>query len=75
MKADDYVCKPFSPRELAARVKAILRRQNHVDIDQKRRQFSGLLINLDERRVFAAGEELQLSLKNSERIAKALETM
>jgi len=75
MKADDYVCKPFSPRELAARVKAILRRQNHVDIDQKRRQFSGLLINLDERRVFAAGEELQLSLKNSERIDKALETM
>jgi two-component system response regulator BaeR len=27
--ADDYVCKPFSPREVVARVKAILRRQRH----------------------------------------------
>ena len=28
--ADDYVCKPFSPRELVARVKAILRRQDKM---------------------------------------------
>jgi two-component system, OmpR family, response regulator BaeR len=27
--ADDYICKPFSPREVVARVKAILRRQQH----------------------------------------------
>ncbi len=29
--ADDYICKPFSPREVVARVKAVLRRTNHVD--------------------------------------------
>ena len=29
--ADDYICKPFSPREVVARVKAILRRTNHED--------------------------------------------
>lgn len=30
MGADDYVCKPFSPREVVARVKAILRRTEHL---------------------------------------------
>ena len=29
--ADDYICKPFSPREVVARVKAVLRRTNHDD--------------------------------------------
>ena len=29
--ADDYICKPFSPREVIARVKAVLRRTNHED--------------------------------------------
>ena len=29
--ADDYICKPFSPREVVARVKAVLRRMNHED--------------------------------------------
>lgn len=28
--ADDYICKPFSPREVVARVKAVLRRSRHV---------------------------------------------
>ena len=37
--ADDYLCKPFSPRELMARIKAILRRQvaNNVTSDPARR--------------------------------------
>lgn len=29
--ADDYICKPFSPREVVARVKAVLRRSNHAN--------------------------------------------
>ncbi len=29
--SDDYICKPFSPREVVARVKAVLRRTNHED--------------------------------------------
>jgi two-component system response regulator BaeR len=33
--ADDYICKPFSPREVVARVRAILRRlEKHTDHDQ-----------------------------------------
>ncbi len=30
--ADDYICKPFSPREVVARVKAVLRRVDNVDV-------------------------------------------
>lgn len=32
--ADDYICKPFSPREVIARVKAVLRRTNKIDEQQ-----------------------------------------
>jgi two-component system phosphate regulon response regulator PhoB len=32
--ADDYITKPFSPRELVARLKAVLRRANNVGIDE-----------------------------------------
>jgi two-component system, OmpR family, response regulator BaeR len=40
--ADDYLCKPFSPRELVARIKAILRRQRKPD------ESSMQLIQIDE---------------------------
>jgi two-component system, OmpR family, response regulator BaeR len=32
--ADDYICKPFSPRELAARIKAVLRRKNPKSVEE-----------------------------------------
>lgn len=35
--ADDYICKPFSPREVVARVKAILRRINNIVSDAEHR--------------------------------------
>lgn len=38
--ADDYICKPFSPREVVARVKAVLRRTNRAESES-----SGLLID------------------------------
>ena len=40
--ADDYICKPFSPREVMARVKAVLRRTGTADI------FPGDEISIDE---------------------------
>jgi two-component system response regulator BaeR len=40
--ADDYLCKPFSPRELVARIKAILRRHRRQDEDAR-------LVEIDER--------------------------
>jgi two-component system, OmpR family, response regulator BaeR len=39
--ADDYLCKPFSPRELVARIRAILRRHRTLDDDMR-------LVNIDE---------------------------
>jgi len=37
--ADDYVCKPYSPREVVARVKAILRRTSKVDVNADNSRF------------------------------------
>ena len=55
--ADDYICKPFSPREVVARVKAVLRRTG----DGQQIQASGLV--LDETRYLATldGHELDLT--------------
>ena len=50
--ADDYVTKPFSPRELAARVKAILRRTGlHARMDVEALRFDDLRINAKTRAV------------------------
>jgi DNA-binding response OmpR family regulator len=66
--ADDYVTKPFSPRELLARVRAVLRRYQVQatlpERDHARRafRFSGWELNLRTRRlVSAAGESVELS--------------
>jgi len=58
--ADDYICKPFSPREVVARVKAVLRRTRPRQ--SPRRLAAGPLV-LDEntRRVTANGEVLRLT--------------
>jgi two-component system alkaline phosphatase synthesis response regulator PhoP len=54
--ADDYVAKPFSPREVVARVKALLRRQG-----QGRLNYGDLNIDPVARRVRLAGEEVALT--------------
>lgn len=60
--ADDYVCKPYSPREVVARVKAFLRRQNTPP--QQQEQETQTLLVLDQERMLATvkGESLDLTL-------------
>jgi OmpR family response regulator RpaB len=61
--ADDYLPKPFEPRELVARVQTILRRQRAVPpaAPSQRREFEGLSIDLDRREVLRHGERVDLT--------------
>jgi two-component system phosphate regulon response regulator PhoB/two-component system alkaline phosphatase synthesis response regulator PhoP len=59
--ADDYVTKPFSPRELVARVKAVLRRQTSAE-EVKKIEVEGLLaIDLEKHEVLAEGQRVELT--------------
>lgn len=70
--ADDYVVKPFSPREVIYRVKAILRRSSataflHKDVGSSNNiVFPNLVIEHDAHRVTAAGQEVALTPKEYE---------
>jgi len=59
--ADDYVVKPFSPRELVARVKAVLRRGASRDDEVETLVFPGLRIDRVQHRVEVDGEEVHLT--------------
>ena len=59
--ADDYVTKPFSPRELAVRVKAVLRRATAGAPKAERLEVGDLAIDSGTREVRKAGEPLRLT--------------
>jgi two-component system response regulator BaeR len=55
--ADDYICKPFSPREVVARVKAVLRRTH----DGQKIQAEGLVLDKDRYKATIHGHDLKLT--------------
>jgi DNA-binding response OmpR family regulator len=61
--ADDYVTKPFSPRELAARVRTVLRRASAPTDERERLAFGDLELDSGTREVRRRGEELRLTAK------------
>jgi DNA-binding response OmpR family regulator len=61
--ADDYIVKPFSPRELVARVKAVLRRVHPAQPHPEELHFPGLSINLAARTVRRLSGDIDLTPK------------
>ena len=60
--ADDYVTKPFSPRELVARIKAVLRRgRAEAEDDERPLRFDGLTIDVARREVLVDGEPVEVT--------------
>lgn len=58
--ADDYIAKPFSPREMVARVNAVLRRARPEDVSDEI-EIGGLLIDNVSHRVSANGEAVEIA--------------
>jgi DNA-binding response OmpR family regulator len=61
--ADDYVTKPFSIRELLARVKSVLRRTAVLPKDKEQHSFADVEVDLRRCRVLRAGKTLDISSK------------
>src|SRR6266511_1634799 len=64
--ADDYVTKPFSPRELTARVRTVLRRAEPESVSAERLTFDGLVIDSASREVRKNDSPLRLTAREFE---------
>jgi len=65
--ADDYITKPFSVRELLARVKAVLRRTNvSSEMEDDVYDSQNLKVDFERHEVYANGEKIDLTLKEFE---------
>jgi two-component system phosphate regulon response regulator PhoB len=71
--ADDYVTKPFSPRELVLRVRAVLRRRAPEQRSERSLRHGDLRIDPQRHRCFVAGEEVQLTAKEFELLRSLME--
>ncbi len=64
--ADDYVTKPFSHRELVARIRAVLRRGTEVDIPADVLEAAGIRMDVERHEVWVKGVQVRLALKEFE---------
>ena len=64
--SDDYITKPFSIRELLARVKAVLRRSNSDEISEEIYELGRLKVDFERHEVLINNEKVELTLKEFE---------
>ena len=64
--ADDYVTKPYSPRELVARIRAVLRRGDAVELAPPTLEAGPVRMDVERHQVSVAGEAVTLPLKEFE---------
>ncbi|MDP9284615.1 MAG: response regulator transcription factor [Actinomycetota bacterium] len=67
--ADDYLTKPFSPRELVARMKAILRRSEPQEGKEKTVSLGDVVLDRESHDVTVAGKPVELTAKEFELLA------
>jgi DNA-binding response OmpR family regulator len=68
--ADDYVVKPFSVAEVAARIRAVLRRTGAAASEDETVTIGELAIDVPARRVWRSGEEVELTRKEFDLLAR-----
>jgi len=59
--ADDYISKPFSPREVVLRVKAVLRRLQHEESPNERLEIGGIQLDVSGHQLRVRGKEMPLT--------------
>ena len=64
--ADDYICKPFNPKELVARIKAVSRRSENVVSDSGIISYDNLKIDILNYQLFVSGKEIDAPPKEIE---------
>ncbi|MEE9607827.1 MAG: response regulator [Myxococcota bacterium] len=70
--ADDYVTKPFSPRELTLRVRAVLRRRQRRAAGPETLEHGPLRLDPERHRCFVEGEEVMLTAKEFELLRRLM---
>ncbi len=63
---DDYVTKPFSPKEVMARINAVTKRRSQKEDNGDIKTFEGLTVDMAGRNVFVDGEKVELTPKEYE---------
>ena len=71
--ADDYVAKPFSPRELALRVKSVLRRGQEKSVPEERLELGELTLDRSRHEVIIKGKRIDLTATEFKLLAVLLE--